>query len=96
MKVAVSLYPFGYRLHRNALPNNAPFDHANITIDAVAGGANVTVTITPAGGTAFTPISNMFIPGFTPYEMRAAFGARTGGENDNHDIDNINVTFAPP
>src|SRR5439155_18501646 len=92
---AVSLYPFNYHLHRNDLPDNAPFDHANITIDAIAGGANVTVTITPAGGAAFSPFTNLFVPGFVPYEMRAAFGARTGGENDNHDIDNVIITFAP-
>jgi Bacterial lectin len=93
---AQSLYGFGnYKLHRATLPDNAPFDHASITVDAVSGGANVTVTITPAGGSAFSPISNVFIPGFVPYEMRVAFGARTGGENENHDIDNVNVTFSP-
>jgi len=27
--------------------------------------------------------------------MRAAFGARTGGANDNGDIANINITFSP-
>ena len=93
---AVSLTPFNYKLHRATLPDNAPFDHFHMTLDAVTGGANVTVTITPAGKDPFTPINNLFIPNFTPYEMRVAFGARTGGENENHDIDNLNVTFAPP
>lgn len=93
---ALSLTPFNYHLHRATLADNDPFDHFNMTLDAVTGGANVTITITPAGGTAFTPINNLFIPGFVPYEMRVGFGARTGGENENHDIDNINVTFAPP
>lgn len=93
---ATSLYPFGYRLHRNLLPDNAPFDHAHITLDATPdGGANVSVVITPAGKDPFTAVNNLFIPGFTPYEMRAAFGARTGGENDNHDIDNINISYSP-
>jgi hypothetical protein len=93
---AQSLYGFGnYKLHRPTLPDNAPFDHANIVVDAVPGGANVTVTITPAGGSAFSPLSNVFVAGFVPYEMRVAFGARTGGENENHDIDNVNVTFSP-
>ncbi len=92
---ALTLNPFNYRLHRATLPDNDPYDHAHITVDAVTGGANVTVTITPAGGAAFTPFNNLFVPGFVPYEMRVAFGARTGGENENHDIDNIHVTFAP-
>lgn len=93
---AQSLSGFGnYHLHRATLPDTAPFDHANIIVDAVPGGANVTVTITPSGGTAFSALSNVFVPGFVPYEMRVAFGARTGGENENHDIDNISVTFSP-
>jgi hypothetical protein len=93
---AVSLTPFNYHLHRKMLPDNDPFDHFHMTLDVATGGANVTVTITPNGQAAFTPINNLFIPNFAPYEMRVAFGARTGGENENHDIDNINVTFAPP
>jgi hypothetical protein len=93
---AVSLTPYNYKLHRKTLPDNDPFDHFHMTLDVVTGGANVTVTITPAGKDPITPVNGLFIPNFTPYEMRVAFGARTGGENENHDIDNINVTFAPP
>jgi hypothetical protein len=94
---AVSLTPFGYHLHRATLPDNDPLDHFHMALDvATGGGANVTVTITPASGTAFTPINNLFLPTFVPYEMRVAFGGRTGGENENHDVANINVTFAPP
>jgi hypothetical protein len=104
---AVSFAPFGYELHQGE-PGDAvspfadsvsPFDHLNMTVafDASGAGATVTVTITPgagrAPGGAFTPISGLFIPGLTPYEMRAAFGARTGGSTDNHDLANVNIVF---
>jgi hypothetical protein len=32
------------------------------------------------------------VAGLTPYELRPQFGARTGGANDNHDIDEIVFT----
>ena len=48
-----------------------------------------------AAGTTFTSISNIVIPGVLPYEMRLAFGARTGGATDNEAVANVNCVFAP-
>jgi hypothetical protein len=50
-------------------------------------------TIVP--GSSFTPINGLLVPGVLPYQMRAAFGARTGGATDNHDITNVNIVFTP-
>jgi len=55
------------------------------------GGPGTTIT----AGTSFTPVSNLLIPGVMPYEMRLAFGARTGGATDNEAIANVNCVFAP-
>jgi hypothetical protein len=98
-----SLTPFGYNLHRGESPEptfddtGTPFDHFHATIDFAANGATVTVTITPnsIGGAAFSPISGLVVGGAKPHEVRAAFGARTGGSTDNHDIANVNITYSP-
>lgn len=77
--------------------SNGVFNRANVLIDFIAGGANVTVQITPdvfgTPGATITPINGFFISGFNPYENRVAFGARTGGAVSNHDVDNINVSY---
>lgn len=75
------------------LANNL-FNHAQITVRAAGAGSNVTVTLTPNGGVAFTPINAYFAAGLSPYESRLSFGAGTGAEMSNHDIDNINATFS--
>jgi Bacterial lectin len=98
-----SLTPFGYNLHRGESPEKpfddtkTLFDHFNATIDFDSNGATVTVTITPnsIGGAAFSPISGLLIKAAKPHEVRAAFGARTGGSTDNEDIANVNITFSP-
>jgi hypothetical protein len=98
-----SLTPFGYNWHRGEAPEKpfndttTPFDHFHATIDFDANGATVTVTITPnsTGGAAFNPLNSFVVPAAKPHEVRAAFGARTGGSTDNHDITNINITFSP-
>jgi hypothetical protein len=71
------------------------FLHVTLRVEAIAGGAEVTLTLTPFGGEASTPLDRFFVPGFEPYEARAAFGARTGGGTANHDIDNVMVSFVP-
>src|SRR5262249_24500349 len=100
---AASLYPYNYQLHQGEPGDaispfddtNSPFEHFNMTINFGANGATVTITITPAAGrgAAFSPISGLVLPGVKPYEMRAAFGARTGGSSDNHDIANVNIVY---
>jgi hypothetical protein len=69
-----------------------------LKLDFDSNGATVTVTITPGpqlGIPAFTPIKGLVIGGAKPHEVRAAFGAHTGGSTDNHDIANVNITFSP-
>ena len=80
---------------RRALDTKSPFEHFNMTINFGATGATVTITITPAAGrgSAFSPISGLVLSGVKPYEMRAAFGARTGGSTDNHDIANLKIVY---
>jgi hypothetical protein len=98
-----SLTPFGYNLHRGESPepvfgdSTTPFDHFHATIDFASSGATVTVTITPnsIGAAPFDPIIGLVVPNALPYEMRAAFGARTGGSTDNHDVANVNISFSP-
>ncbi len=70
---------------------NGQFDHAEIRITAGVGGSYVTVTLTPNGGPAATLIDNYFVAGMAPYEGRAAFSARTGGQTADEDLDNITV-----
>jgi hypothetical protein len=106
---AASLTPFGYQIHQDNLDDTAtPFDHLHLSLIVNGNGsATVTVTITSnqvgntgeAGttippGTSFTPINGLVIPGVQPFPLRAAFGARTGGANDNVDIANVNINFA--
>ena len=78
------------------------FHHAHI--DLVLGGPtpNVTVTLTDAGGSSITPISNFDLTGvvkggvpLAPFETRLAFGARSGGGGNAVDLDNIDVQYFP-
>jgi len=39
--------------------------------------------------------TNFFVAGFNLPETRVGFGARTGGQAADHDLDNINVVFTP-
>jgi hypothetical protein len=76
------------------------FHHAKVSLVHVAGGARVTVTLTPninlTPGTPYTPINNLFIPGLNAFNNRVQFGGRTGGLNMNVDLDNIIVQFGFP
>lgn len=75
------------------------FHRASISIvDAPQlGGSLVSVSVRPdvygAGGPTVQAFSNYLIAGFSPYKSRVAFGARTGGFNDRHEIDNVNVQW---
>lgn len=80
--------PFGVDLASSA------WEHAHVTLDAANGGSLLTVVLTPNGGSPVTEIANYFISGLQPYSSRLAFGARTGGETANEDLDNININYS--
>jgi hypothetical protein len=86
-------------------PATPPFDFSNgqfhrmeVIVRMSGGRALVTVRMTPningTPGPTATLFQDQVINGVNPYEMRAAFGARTGGENAAHDIDNVNMQFS--
>ena len=62
---------------------------------------NVTGNFNFATGTASltvdatTIFNNTPVPGLTAFESRVQFGGRTGGENEQASIDNLNVQFVP-
>ncbi len=101
----VSVHWDGSELTRVTVPTSTldlaagVFHHARITLEYVTGGARATVALVPningAPGTAYTPISNFFIPGINPFDCRVQFGARTGGLNMALDLDNVKVQFIP-
>lgn len=74
---------------------NGAWHHADLELEATSGGGLVTLVLSPAGGTPVTPFSELLVPGFAPYEARAAFGGRTGALTADHDIDNVTVRFVP-
>lgn len=54
--------------------------------------AAATASLTVDGNAVMT---NVAVPGLTPFESRVQFGGRTGGETENALIDNVNVQFVP-
>jgi galactose oxidase-like protein/Calx-beta domain-containing protein/glyoxal oxidase-like protein/Kelch motif protein len=86
----VDVTPFGIDLA------SGQWIHAAVDVRATATPPNVTVTLTPQGGTAQTVIDSFPVPGLVPYEARVHLGARSGGQTAFHDIDNIDVTFLEP
>lgn len=77
---------------------NGQFIHARIEMRPGGGFSDVTVILTPPGGSPTTVIDHYIVPGFEPYPGRAWFGARSGGLSAQFDLDNIDVEFtgAPP
>jgi len=69
------------------------FVHARVVIAADAGSGDVSVELTPPGGSPVTLIDAAPVPDLELYEGRLQFGARTGGQTADHDLDNINVTY---
>ncbi len=76
------------------------FHHANVTLQYVTGGANVTLTLTPningTPGPPYSPITNFFVAGMNPFDCRVEFGGWGGSLNMALDLDNCNVQFFPP
>ena len=79
----------GFRL------DDGSFHHARVLMTAVAGGSNVSVYLTPAGGSEVAVVQDYFISGMQAYDGRAAFGARNGGWRAHNDIDNLSVAVVP-
>lgn len=67
--------------------------HARVVMRPGGGYSDVTVTLTRCGGPPVTVVDQYFVPGFTPYEGRVYFAARSGGESADQDIDNVQVQF---
>jgi hypothetical protein len=67
------------------------FNRIRVTVQYVAGGAEITVS---AGGQ--TVYDTFFMAQMTPYDSRAAFGARTGGLKTTLLVDNISVVYEQP
>ncbi|GAB4578210.1 MAG: hypothetical protein Fur0022_09440 [Anaerolineales bacterium] len=67
--------------------------HARVIIRPGGGYSDVSVILTPCGGTPMTVVDQLLIPGLTPYEARAHFLARSGGESADHEFDNVHVQF---
>jgi len=80
------------------LENNV-FNRADLTIQRATDNSgsfvslDITADIHGIPGTPIDVFDEEFIPGMAPYESRLGFSARTGGLNDNHDIDNVNFDF---
>ncbi len=74
---------------------NGLFNGAKVTLTRAAGGALLTVELTPNGGAAFTAIDNYFISGLDLKESRVAFGAATASQTASQDIDNVSVQVTP-
>jgi len=101
----VSVHWNGVELHNVTLPSQqldlsaGVFHRARVELVQVAGGMQVTVTLTAdilgTPGTPLTVIDGLFIPGMRPYESRVEYSGRTGGLFMDVDLDNITVQFDP-
>lgn len=77
-----------------ALGNTGGFARVHIDLVATRGGAAVSVSIRPPGGSSTLLVDAFPIPSLGPYEARLAIGARTGGQTSTQDFDNILVSSA--
>ena len=68
--------------------------HARIVVRPGGGQSNVSVFLTPLGGAEVAIVSNFAVAGLVPFESRAYFGARTGGQSAHHDVTNVSITYA--
>ena len=67
------------------------FEHVKVEIDFVAGGAEITLTVSDN-----VIYDKYYLFGFNPYESRVSFGARTGGYATTLLLDNIDVRYYDP
>jgi hypothetical protein len=59
--------------------------HADISFDS----NNLTLILTPNGGSPVTVFDAISVPAFTPFVSLYGFGARTGGVSSEHRVDNV-------
>ena len=83
---------------QNLVLRSHEFQRARISVTQLnENGSNVSVWITPdlhgSSRTEIPVITDFFVEGLTAYTSRVAFGARTGGFTDFHDIDNVHVQW---
>ncbi|NUM56360.1 MAG: DUF1929 domain-containing protein [Candidatus Hydrogenedentes bacterium] len=69
--------------------------HARIVLRPGGGFSDVSVYLTPPDGPSIQVVDSLYIDGFEPYAGRAHFGARSGGDTADFDLDNINVQYEP-
>jgi hypothetical protein len=73
--------------------------HATITIVPGVGGSDVHLLVTEPSSTLtaqpFGTGAGTFVTGLLPYDGRIGLSGRTGGENQNQEIDNMVSTFTP-
>jgi hypothetical protein len=74
--------------------DNGVVYETQISVTPVAGGADVSVSLTD-GLNNVTPFASQFVAGLVPYDGRVFLGARTGGAFSEHDVDNVAMTFDP-
>jgi hypothetical protein len=68
--------------------------HAHIVVRPGGGNSDVSVTLTPDGGSPATVIPSFVVTGLEPYESRAYFAARKSASNTaDHDLANVQVAF---
>ena len=70
------------------------FHHAHVELAQLANGSLVTVAVTPGGGGGTVTAIDRFVPNIVPYENRVQITARTGGANEDCDLDNIAVAYS--
>ncbi len=66
---------------------SSQWHHADISFD----GSNLTLVLTPEGGTEEILFDAVAVPGFTPFVGRYGFSARTGGVSSEQRIDNVRI-----
>jgi Domain of unknown function (DUF4214) len=67
------------------------FIHAQVVVRSNSEVADVSVALTPRGAAPVQVVSQFAVPGMPAYQRRVQFGARSGGESAEHDLDNVNV-----
>lgn len=67
--------------------------HATIIARAGGGNSDVSILLTPPGGTATSLVTQQSVPGLVPYETRAYFGARNSTNTAEYDIANVKIQY---
>ncbi|MGA7124281.1 MAG: galactose oxidase-like domain-containing protein [Polyangiaceae bacterium] len=95
---SVSLYYNGVRYIQLSLEKitdigSGLWHHARFEVAPIDGGSATSLWVTPPCGVPVLVASGIAVPGALPYESRAWFGARSGGEAANFDLADVRVNF---